>query len=342
MKKVHIFLIGTGLIGGALLDMLPKNVRLVGLANTQGMLFDRKGIHPGNWKKLLETRGQKTDIARFLKNIISFKFPNSVLVDCTGGDDIARLYPQILSQGISIVTPNKKANSGSFKNYAAIRQAAKKSGAKFLYETNVGAGLPVIGPLQDLLAAGDEIVSIEGVFSGTLSFIFNTFDGSKPFSEVVRKAKELGYTEPDPRDDLSGVDVARKILILARETGTKLELKDVKITSLLSPACMKAKSVEDFFIALKGMDHHFKKLAETARRNHQALRFIARFAKGKASLSLESVSMDHPFYSLSGADNIISFRTKYYSQTPLVIRGPGAGAKVTAAGVLADILKVAC
>jgi len=232
------------------------------------------------------------------------------------------------------------ANSGSMKEYRKLREIMQRRNVNFLYETNVGAGLPVINTLNDLITSGDRILRIEAVLSGTLSYIFNTFNASQAFSDVVKEAKRLGYTEPDPRVDLSGLDVARKLLILARETGMDIELKDISIEQILPSDCMKAKSVEDFFRSLERNNALFEKRRAVAAGKGKVLRFIAKLEKGKASIRLEEVDPTHPFYNLSGSDNIISFTTERYNTRPLVVKGPGAGAEVTAAGVFAEIISL--
>jgi aspartokinase/homoserine dehydrogenase 1 len=271
----------------------------------------------------------------------AMELPNSVFVDCTASQRVADAYLSVLRAGISIVTPNKCANSGSLASYRALREVAARHGVKFLYETNVGAGLPVIGTLRDLLLSGDTVEKIEAVLSGTLSYIFDNFEGEKRFSDIVRKARELGYAEPDPRNDLSGLDVARKILILAREIGLPMELNDVKVESLLSKRAAGAKNVEKFFDVLKRDDAAFEKKKRAAARERKVLRYIATLKNGKAAVRLEAVDSKHPFYALYGNDNVIAFFTDRYKKSPLIVQGPGAGADVTAAGIFADILRTA-
>jgi aspartokinase/homoserine dehydrogenase 1 len=272
--------------------------------------------------------------------MINLNLPQSIFVDCTSNEDVVKHYAEIMENSISIVTPNKIANSDSYKNYLNLRNISKRRNVRFLYETNVGAGLPVINTLTDLLTSGDEIRRIEAVLSGTLSFIFNNYKEGVEFSEIVKQAQEKGYTEPDPRVDLSGKDVARKLLILARETGLKLEMKDIQIDQILPPSCMKAKSVPAFFVELKKNNHVFEAKRMKAAKNNKVLRFIASLEKGKAKISLQEVDANHPFYNLSGSDNIISFTTERYAERPLVVKGPGAGAEVTAAGVFAEIISI--
>jgi len=272
--------------------------------------------------------------------MIEMNLPNSVFVDNTASKDVPTYYKQILSANISIVTPNKVATSSSYESYLELKEIAKSRGVKFLYETNVGAGLPVISTLQGLINSGDRIEKIEAVLSGSLSYIFNNFDGSSPFSELVGKAKELGFTEPDPREDLSGADVSRKIIILTRESGIQIESSDVSLTPILPENCMEAPDVDAFFKVLESENGYFNKLVTDAKAENKVLRFIAVMEGGKASISLQAVGSDSPFYSLEHSDNMIVFTTKRYHSRPLIIRGPGAGAEVTAGGVFADIISV--
>jgi aspartokinase/homoserine dehydrogenase 1 len=265
--------------------------------------------------------------------------PNSIFVDCTSSEAVAGQYRAILEANVSIVTPNKKANSASWSQYKELKETARKKGVRFFYETNVGAGLPVINTLNDLLLSGDKVVRIEAVLSGTLNFIFSSFNSGTTFSEIVKQAKEKGYTEPDPRDDLSGTDVARKILILSRETGLKLELADVAIENLV-PVDAQQGSVDDFFKNLKKHDAEFEKLRASAEAKGERLRYMAVLEDRTVKVGLTTVDREHPFFSLSGSDNIILLTTSRYHDRPMVIRGPGAGAEVTAAGVFADIIRI--
>jgi aspartokinase/homoserine dehydrogenase 1 len=286
----------------------------------------------------LKECGEATNLKKFVTKMRELNLPNSIFIDCTASDEVIEHYEEILSSSISIVTPNKRANSGKYESYRNLKLLAIKNDVKFLYETNVGAGLPVINTLQDLLNSGDKILKIEAVLSGSLSYIFNSFVGSRTFSEVVREAKEKGYTEPDPRDDLSGMDVARKILILAREVGLPLELHHVEVENFLPPACLEAPSVEDFFKELEKANPFFEEKKRHAEQHKCKLRFIACLENAQASVRLQEVGEDHPFYTLSGSDNIISYTTERYYDRPLVVKGPGAGAEVTAAGVFANVV----
>jgi len=349
---LNLFIVGTGLIGGMLLKQIQEeyqkiksehniDIRVCGLANGDNMILDKDGIDLAQWSSVLEQWSQ-TDIGEFIQKIKEFNLAKSVFVDCTASEKIASMYSTIFNNHISIVTPNKKANSNLFSEYKELKNLARVKNVSFLYETNVGAGLPVINTLRDLLASGDKIIKIEAVLSGTLSYIFNIFSTSdKLFSDIVAQAKEKGYTEPDPRDDLNGMDVARKILILAREIGLPLEIDDVEIEPLISKACEQAGSIDEFFIKLKEINEKFSQLRDEAKKQEKVFRYIASLENGKAKVLLKIVGRNNPFYALSGSDNMISFTTRRYHETPLVVKGPGAGSEVTAGGVLADIIRVA-
>jgi len=351
VKTLSVFLVGCGLIGSTLLKQIEKHkqhlrsarsleISIVGIANSRNMVFNPDGIAPGKYKELLSDSQEKMDPEKFIQRMKELNLPQSIFLDCTSSEDIVTHYAEILESSISIVTPNKIANSGKLSNYKKLREIARHRNVRFLYETNVGAGLPVINTLTDLLTSGDRIIRIEAVLSGTLSFIFNTFKEGTKFSEIVREAMHRGYTEPDPRVDLSGKDVARKLLILARETGLDIEMKDIQIEQILPPSCQKAKSVQEFLNELEKNNSVFAKRRDKAMKSDKVLRFIASLSNGKAKISLQEVDAMHPFYNLSGSDNIISFTTERYHDRPLVVKGPGAGAEVTAAGVFAEIISV--
>lgn len=348
---LNVFMVGPGLIGSTLLTQIQEqqayllenkgvDIRVVAIANSRKMLFNEEGIDLLNWKEALETTEEAMTFEGFFSKMKELNLPYSVFVDNTSNKKLIEFYPQVLDASISIVTPNKVANSSSYAFYNELQQTAQKRGVKFLYETNVGAGLPVINTLQNLMHSGDDILKVEGVLSGSLSYIFNTYDGSTSFKDVVLQAKEKGFTEPDPRDDLSGMDVARKILILARESGIPLEPEDVKIENILPESCINAPTVESFFEELEKADDVFKKLALDAKNQNQKLCFIAKLEDGDVNVGLQAVGADHPFSALAGSDNMISYTTVRYKLNPLVIKGPGAGAEVTAAGVFADIITV--
>ncbi|TAH26088.1 MAG: bifunctional aspartate kinase/homoserine dehydrogenase I [Cytophagales bacterium] len=350
-NSLNVFLVGLGLIGKTLLNQIEKQaqfllekrllkINVIAISNTSKMYFDADSIPLNHWDNKLNEKGESASLPDFINQMIALNLPNSVFVDCTSSKEVIKHYEEILNSSISIVTPNKLANSGTGQTYQKLRNSAMKHGAKFLYETNVGAGLPVINTLQDLIFSGDEILKIEGILSGTLSYIFNTFKGDKKFSDVVKEAKEKGFTEPDPRDDLNGMDVARKILILSREVGVSMEIADVSVENILPELCLKAKTVDEFLDLLEQNNHVFSERREKADKEAKVLRFIASLEQGKAKVTLQAVDANHPFYSLSGSDNMIAFTTQRYKERPLVIKGPGAGAEVTAAGVFAEIISI--
>jgi aspartokinase/homoserine dehydrogenase 1 len=349
-RVVNLFLVGTGLIGKELLKMIREQfnslaanhlleVNVVALANSKRMLFNENGLSLDDASRLTK-EGDEMHLHSFIARMKELNLSNCIFVDCTSAQEVADQYEEILRANISIVTPNKKANSGPYQKYLALKAEAFKRGVRFYYETNVGAGLPVINTLNDLIISGDKVIRIEAVLSGTMNYIFSGFRQTTPFSEIVREAKEKGYTEPDPRDDLNGMDVARKILILAREAGASLELTDVSVEGVVPEDCSKAPDVPAFFNLLASHDSHFEQLRSAAESREEKLRFMAVLENGKARVSLATVGKDHPFYSLKGSDNIILLTTERYNDRPMVIRGPGAGAGVTAAGVFADIIRI--
>ncbi|MDR2543426.1 MAG: bifunctional aspartate kinase/homoserine dehydrogenase I [Treponema sp.] len=362
-RSVNLFLIGTGHIGGTLLDQIAANseklaanmikVNLMGAANWDKMVFSAngEGLDPGKTKKMLTANGpvKGTEVIEpnhkgacaFIEKMASFNLPNSCFCDCTASEDVSALYEKILNYSIPIVTPNKKANSGTLNYYKRLISYSKQKGIPYLYETTVGAGLPVICALRDLFLSGDKVKKIEAVLSGTLSFIFNSFNGSMPFSVLVREAKNKGYTEPDPRDDLNAMDVARKVLILARECDLSIEFSNVTIEPILPAVCFKAKDIETFFHELEKCDADFEKRRIAAAAEGKMLRYIAVIEKGKAKISLRAEPEGSPFRSLVDSDNIVVITTERYSKLPMVIKGPGAGAQVTAGGVFADIVRTA-
>lgn len=354
VRTVNVFLVGTGLIGGTLLAQLKAQherlfkdhsirVRVAGIANSRLMLIDANGIDVSDWKTALAERGEPTHLETFVRQLTHLNLPNACFCDCTASDAPIRYYETLLAASISIVTPNKRANSGSLVRYQRLMRVAREMDVPYRYETTVGAGLPVIGTIQDLVASGDEIFKIEAVLSGTISFIFNNL-GSDPklkFSALVRHAKELGYTEPDPRDDLSARDIVRKTIILAREAGFPLEEAGVRIEPLISKRIAEAPTVETCMALLPEMDAEIEARRSNAVRKGKVLRYVAAITKEDASLSLAEYGPESPFFSLTGTDNMVVITSRRYSQNPLVIRGPGAGADVTAGGVFADILKTA-
>lgn len=350
-KVLNVFLVGTGLIGKELVKMMDLQfaklasqnhleINLVGIANSKKMLFDADGITLMQAVDTMLKSGESMSLLAYYERMESLNLSNSIFVDCTSSEEVAGFYDRILSSNISIVTPNKKANSGSLERYKKLKSTTAKRGVKFLYETNVGAGLPVINTLNDLLISGDKALRIEAVLSGTLNFIFSSFAEGMQFSEVVKEAKERGFTEPDPRDDLNGMDVARKALILAREIGLDLELSDIEVENLVPEECRSEMKVGEFFERLASFNSDFDELRDHAQHKNEKLRYMAILEGGKAKVSLASVGASHPFYTLSGSDNIILLTTERYKERPMVIRGPGAGAEVTAAGVFADVIRI--
>ncbi len=350
-KRVNIFAIGVGLIGGTLIRQIEEQkeylkndlsleLNIVGLSNSRKMVFDESGLNETEWKSKIENSEIKADAKEFVATMKAMNLPNTIFIDNTASSSVPELYKEILSSSISIVTPNKVATSSSYEHYLDLKKTAKDNNVQFLYETNVGAGLPIISTLEGLINSGDKIEKIEAVVSGSLSYIFNNFDGSEPFHDLVLKAKELGYTEPDPRDDLSGSDVRRKIIILTREAGIAIESEDVELEPILPDVCTNAPDVPAFFETLKSENGYFNNLIEKAKSDGKVLRFIASMENGKAKISLQALGADSPFYGLQMSDNMIVFTTKRYHDRPLIVRGPGAGAEVTAGGVFSDIITI--
>jgi aspartokinase/homoserine dehydrogenase 1 len=351
-KTISIGLIGSGTVGAALLRQLDKqrdrlaqdfnlDLRVRAIARSKKMLLQDHHVDLANWQKSFDTAAVNTDLVRFEEHVNPDHLPHSVIIDCTASQSIASQYANWLSRGIHVITPNKKAFSGPYEDYKALQDAADAGSSHFFYETTVGAALPIISTLCDLIYTGDEVRSVRGIFSGTLAYLFNVYDGSTPFSEIIRAAKESGYTEPDPRDDLSGMDVARKLTILARELGQGIEIGDFPVQSLV-PEALRDVSLDEFFARLPEYDNEIASLYREATAANRQLRYIAVLdADGKASVGLESVDASHPFSNINLTDNIVQFETARYSANPLVVQGPGAGPEVTAAGVFADLLRLA-
>lgn len=349
-KQINVFIVGVGTVGKRLIEQirlqseflrknLRLNVRVVGLAKSGNKVFDEAGIELSGAELLLKS-APLMSITEFADLIIEKNLRNSIFVDVTASDEVVETYPKLLQKSVSIIACNKVAASSDFKKYQRLKDLSREFGTAFLFETNVGAGLPIINTLNDLMRSGDKINRIEAVLSGTLNFVFNNYDGSRSFSSVVRQAQAEGYTEPDPRLDLSGTDVARKILILAREAGYKLEMSDIENKGFLPEACLQG-SVEDFYTEMENHESYFRELLETARGKDLTLKYIASFDDGKASVGLQMIDKTHNFANLSGKDNAVLFYTNRYSELPLVVKGAGAGADVTAAGVFADIIRAA-
>ncbi|WP_460925216.1 bifunctional aspartate kinase/homoserine dehydrogenase I [Pontibacter brevis] len=350
-KTLHVFCLGTGNISTTLFRQLQEHhaylqqhngiqVKLMGVSNSRSMVFDADGISLENWQQVLETAGEPADLQEFVKRMQQMNLPNCVLADNTASPAPISFYEDVFRSNISIVTCNKIGNSADYQQYKTFKDTALQHGVDFYYETNVGAGLPIVRTLKDLMMSGDRVLRIEAILSGTISFIFNNFKGNASFHDVVKLAQEKGFTEPDPRDDLSGLDFMRKMLILARDAGYPLEASDVQIENILPPSCLQAASVPEFYAELKAAEDYFVELKEKAEKSGKVLRYIGSLENGQVKISLQMVDESHPFYTLSGSDNIISFTTDRYRERPMVVKGPGAGAEVTAAGVFADIVNV--
>ncbi|WP_103326799.1 bifunctional aspartate kinase/homoserine dehydrogenase I [Bacteroidetes bacterium endosymbiont of Geopemphigus sp.] len=348
-KQINLFVVGAGQVGRKLLEQLSRQrdhlikelklqIRIIGLANSKNMYFEELGMDLGNWQKSLKY-GEPMALENFIKKIYSLNLRNSVFVDNTASEELAGTYAQFLAKGIGVITCNKIACASSYESYKNLKNLARYFNAPFFFETNVGAGLPIISTLNDLVHSGDKIHLIEAVLSGSLNFIFNNFKADRTFADTVHEAQEKGYTEPDPRIDLSGIDVMRKILILVRECGESIELDDIIQKSFLPEACEKAKSVEDFYKSMVRYENHFVKLREEAENNGKRLRFMAKYEHGKASVGLQAIGVEHPFYQLEGKDNMILYTTQRYAEQPLIVKGAGAGAEVTASGIFSDIIK---
>jgi aspartokinase/homoserine dehydrogenase 1 len=304
------------------------------------MDFDADGIAWGDVAATLEKSKQKADIDKFTKEVVALNMRNSIFIDCTADEVVGSSYKTFLDHSIAVVTPNKVAASGPYDAYAELNRIARKRGTRWLYETNVGAGLPVLSTLSDLVKSGDQINRIEAVLSGTMNFIFNTVSANMPFSNTVKEAKAQGYTEPDPRIDLSGKDVARKILILAREAGYKVDFDEVEIVSFLPKSVFKGKDTESLWTALEAYDEEFAQLRTRIEKEKKKLRLVASFNGKAAKVELREFTAEHPFYNLEGSDSIVLFYTARYPKNPLVVKGAGAGAEVTAAGVFADVIRL--
>ena len=349
-KVLNIFICGVGTVGGKLIEQIRDqqeilksenrlNLNVVGIASSKKAIFSREGIDLHNYKKLLE-ESEESNAAKMLDGILKMNIFNSVFVDCTASADIAKLYQPLLEHNVSVVACNKIAASSEYADYQKLKKTALKHGVKFRFETNVGAGLPIIGTINDLIHSGDNILKIEAVLSGTLNFIFNEIAEDVPFSEAVRRAKEQGYSEPDPRIDLSGMDVVRKLVILAREAGYQVEQNDVE-KHLFVPDEYFEGSVEDFWRKLPQLDADFEARRKVLESENKNWRFVAKLENGRTSVSLQTVDMRHPFYDLEGSNNIVLLNTERYMEYPMLIQGYGAGASVTAAGVFANIISIA-
>jgi len=351
-KTIHLFIVGVGLIGKTLINQIIENKERIkndsgieivvdGISNSRKMHLDDDGIDLKKYDEYLESSDEAANISKFISKMNNYNLAHSIFIDNTANKNIASFYPEILNNNIAISTPNKIALSSDLITYKNIKRISSNKNVPFMFETNVGAGLPIISTLQNLVNSGDKIIKIEAVLSGSLSYIFNTFNSSLSFSSVVKDAQNQGFTEPDPREDLSGADVRRKLLILSRESGIDMNESDIVIDSILSDNAINAKDIDSFYEIIENESNHYNNLVKNAEHNNKCLRFIACLENGVGKIALQSVGIDSPFYSLNGSDNMIVFHTNRYNNTPLVVRGPGAGADVTAAGVLAEIINIA-
>ena len=350
IKQLNVFITGIGNVGEKLIDQihqqnnyLKKNlkldVRIIGLSNSKKMVFNPKGINLDNWAAKFHY-ADKSSLNGFLEKIKELNLRNSIFVDVTANESVSKMYEHYLKNSIAVVACSKIACSSAYSNYKSLQDLALKYNTPFLYETNVGAGLPIINTLKNLVASGDKVTSIQAVLSGSLNFVFNNFSDRTNFHDTVKRAQFEGYTEPDPRIDLSGIDVARKILILARENGGTMEIESIENEPFLTKANLESDTVDDFYKTLKTDEAHFQKLYLDAKSKNCQLKYVAEFKNGKAKVGLREIPEGHPFHNLEGKDNIVMFYTERYPEQPLIIKGAGAGADVTASGLFADIIKI--
>ena len=349
-KQLNVFIVGVGNVGERLIDQIQQqhnflkkklkiDVRIIGLANSRKMIFNENGIDLDDWPSAFDF-AEQSNLQGFFNKVVALNLRNSIFVDITANETVSNWYTNYLQNSIAVVACNKIACSGKYGLYQNLHELALNYNTPFLYETNVGAGLPIINTLNNLVASGDKVTSIQAVLSGSLNFVFNHFGDHTNFHDTVKRAQFEGYTEPDPRIDLSGIDVARKILILARENGQKMEIEDIENDSFLTKNNLDSRSVDDFYDTLKEDEAHFQNLYASAKANNCQLKYVAEFIKGKAKVGLKEIPEGHPFYNLEGKDNIVMFYTERYPEQPLIVKGAGAGADVTASGLFADIIKI--
>jgi aspartokinase/homoserine dehydrogenase 1 len=348
---LSVGIIGPGTVGRVLLEQIASqsarlqrdfklDLRVRGIMSSKQMILAEKGVSLESWQRELAASGTPANLAAFVEHVGADYLPHHVIIDCTASGEVAKHYPEWLAAGIHIVTPNKKANSAAMSFYRGMQLARREGGAHYLYEATVGAGLPVIQTVRDLRETGDVINSIEGIFSGTLAYLFNVYDGSREFSDIVRDAKQRGYTEPDPRDDLSGMDVARKLIILGREMGVTLEMADVKVESLV-PSGLEEGSIDEFLARLPQHDGRMRARFEAAQARGKVLRYVGRItAEGEATVGVAELDAKHAFANIALTDNVVRFATSRYNNNPLIVQGPGAGPEVTAGGIFADLLRL--
>ncbi len=348
--QLNLFVMGTGNVGDKFLEQvhtqkkylkenLKMNIRIIGLSNSRKMYFDEDGINLSNRKELLEN-GETANANEFISKIKELNLRNSIFVDNTANDVVGASYAEYLAQNIAVVTCNKVACSSEYKKYKELKELSRQYNAPFLFETNVGAGLPIIDTLKNLIASGDRVHKIQAVLSGSLNFIFNNFNEHNSFYDIVKQAQTEGYTEPDPKIDLSGIDVKRKLVILIRESGYTMEIDDIQNNSFLPQECLDTDTVDAFFESLKIHSNHFNDLYAKAKDQDSRLKFVATFENGNANVGLQFIPKEHPFYNLEGKDNIVLFYTDRYTDQPLLIKGAGAGAAVTASGIFADVIRI--
>lgn len=350
-RDLNVFCVGVGTVGNTfieqikvqkqeLMDRFKININLCGISNSKKMVFTENGIDLNSWRKKLDSSKEKADLDKYMERMIELNVPNAVLVDSTANAEISAKYHIPLNESIAVATPNKIAASGDIKYYNKLKELSSKRGVKYLYETNVGAGLPVVSTLQDLIKSGDTIIKIEAILSGTLNYVFENISAKSTLSEIVKEAMDLGLTEPDPRIDLSGLDVARKILILAREVGYTGELKDVDLKHFIPKSVVGSKDIESFWKLLPSCNESLEKERAAVAAKGAKWRYVACFEKNKCTVGVKEIVDGHPFYTLKGSDNMVLFTTERYKKQPLVIQGPGAGAEVTAAGLFADVIRM--